>query len=195
MPIFLGIFLLAADQSDELIARAPPDEDGEYGVTHEHAHQDRIRRHERVHQRQSRHARISYPGKRAHAHFVGDDAGRQIEDERGDAVNGHERAELLVGATERLHQRIVEHHLQIDRTVQNRRAHADENQQEPSTRFRQVGVFLLPCRNRIKSHGNPLSLETCIVWHFLPELPASSRMRNIHSSWEPFIANASSNLH
>ena len=31
-------------------------------------------------------------------------------------------------------------------------------------RFRQVGVFLLPCRDRIR-HGNPLSLETCIVSH------------------------------
>ena len=193
MPILLGIFLFAADQSDELIARAPPDEDGEHGVTHEHSHKDRIRRHERVHQRQSSHARISYPGKRAHAHFVGDDAGRQVEDERGDAVNGHERAELLVGAAERLHQRVVQHHLQVNRTYPTDDPMLTRISRSHRRAFDRSVYFFSPAAiGFVMEIPFPLKHASSRI---LPELPASSRMRNMHSSWEPFIANASSNLH
>ena len=42
---------------------------------------------------------------------------KKIEHSGGDGIDGDQRAELLVGASESIHERIIEHRLKIYRSV------------------------------------------------------------------------------
>ena len=120
------LFFFAA-QTNNLKAGAPPYKDGGYAHCNEECQTNTYGRKRSVDKYQNCRSEEACRSQGAHAELVCNDARGQVANHSGQTVCRNHHTEVRIGASESLHQRIVENILKIHRRIDNRRSHRDQN--------------------------------------------------------------------
>lgn len=144
---------LIGDESDQLVADAPPYEDGGYPHPDEDEHEGVEGRQQRVDVGEDGGQSEANPREGAHPDLVGHDPRWKVADRGRQGVGAQQLSQPGVVRSDGLHQRIVENVLQVGGRVDDRRAHGDEHQEERSLESRQVARAAFAAGYR--RHGRP----------------------------------------
>ena len=166
------LFFFAA-QTNNLEAGAPPYKDGGYAHCNEERQANAYRRKRCVDKYQNCRCEEACRSQGAHAELVCNDTGRQVTNHCGQAVCGNHHAEVRIGASESLHQRIVENVLKIHRRIDNRRSHRDQNYQCPLVQGRDVFICHLTHAFSHNCHCGSFLLAITPMESFVRSIPMS----------------------